>query len=450
MKTALEFAMKHEDMIGAGGPQPAFVKANPAHPRRLLREVFYTHPRDFVATPDPARGFCHSWGVHDVPESDGAEPDYNGLALVGNLYLTGRRPEHQFVAYLAERKSAALAAARPALEAAGAFRRDVTLLVELQLTRWRDVQPAPPTWRRLRLSGGLTLAALHDKVLAPSLGWTRNFHAHLFTDRADGAQFGAPDGQSVDQMHMYNNGWMVLDGAGTRVAELLRAPGDTLGYLYDLGDGWAHVIRLEEVLAEADSSGAVALLGGAGSCTPENSGGLSGLGGKPWQELLTTAQAAAAGDTAAARKVDKARAGAAAELNYSGPEHAAALAAYPLGFDLQAAQERLRAALASRASVAAGSKQFIMPMGPNAHMAGRIGPAPPGQQVHTPVGGGDDIFMSETLRTARDDAATALCDACGSPAHLRVCAGCRKVRYCGPACQKKAWKAGHKQLCQGQ
>lgn len=245
MKTALEFAMKHEDMIGAGGPQPAFVKANPAHPRRLLREVFYTHPRDFVATPDPARGFCHSWGVHDVPESDGVEPDYNGLALVGNLYLTGRRPEHQFVAYLAERKSAALAAARPALEAAGAFRRDVTLLVELQLTRWRDVQPAPPTWRRLRLSGGLTLAALHDKVLAPSLGWTRNFHAHLFTDRADGAQFGAPDGQSVDQMHTYNNGWMVLDGAGTRVAELLRAPAtcttwETAGHM---SSAWRRCLR---------------------------------------------------------------------------------------------------------------------------------------------------------------------------------------------------------------
>lgn len=46
------------------------------------------------------------------------------------------------------------------------------------------------------------------------------------------------------------------------------------------------------------------------------------------------------------------------------------------------------------------------------------------------------------------------CDRCGAvpgpkdPA-LKVCGGCRAVRFCGPACLQAAWKAGHKAECAG-
>jgi hypothetical protein len=48
-------------------------------------------------------------------------------------------------------------------------------------------------------------------------------------------------------------------------------------------------------------------------------------------------------------------------------------------------------------------------------------------------------------------AAPAACAACSAlpPAgrKFQVCAGCRAVRYCSPACQKAAWRSGHKVAC---
>lgn len=37
-------------------------------------------------------------------------------------------------------------------------------------------------------------------------------------------------------------------------------------------------------------------------------------------------------------------------------------------------------------------------------------------------------------------------DACES-GRLLTCAGCKQERYCGKACQKRAWKNGHKEIC---
>jgi hypothetical protein len=48
-------------------------------------------------------------------------------------------------------------------------------------------------------------------------------------------------------------------------------------------------------------------------------------------------------------------------------------------------------------------------------------------------------------------AVAAKCAACNAlpPAgrNFQVCAGCRAVRYCSPACQKAAWRSGHKAAC---
>jgi hypothetical protein len=51
----------------------------------------------------------------------------------------------------------------------------------------------------------------------------------------------------------------------------------------------------------------------------------------------------------------------------------------------------------------------------------------------------------------QQDAVPAECGACSAlpPAgrKFQVCAGCRAVRYCSPACQKAAWRSGHKAEC---
>ena len=42
------------------------------------------------------------------------------------------------------------------------------------------------------------------------------------------------------------------------------------------------------------------------------------------------------------------------------------------------------------------------------------------------------------------------CDGCGrfgTPAQLRRCSGCQRVRYCSEACQQQGWRSGHRAKC---
>lgn len=62
--------------------------------------------------------------------------------------------------------------------------------------RLRDeVQPNPNggfMWRQVKVSGAMKISAFQDKILAPALGWVRNYHGYIFIDSKDGAQYGPP------------------------------------------------------------------------------------------------------------------------------------------------------------------------------------------------------------------------------------------------------------------
>ena len=62
--------------------------------------------------------------------------------------------------------------------------RDETSLRELN----------PPIWRRFKVSSSVNLDLLHDKVLAPIVGWTRNYHTYYFRrlPKKDGGPADAP------------------------------------------------------------------------------------------------------------------------------------------------------------------------------------------------------------------------------------------------------------------
>jgi hypothetical protein len=38
----------------------------------------------------------------------------------------------------------------------------------------------PPVWRRFKVSAHVNLDLFHDKILAPIMGWTRNYHTYSF------------------------------------------------------------------------------------------------------------------------------------------------------------------------------------------------------------------------------------------------------------------------------
>lgn len=66
-------------------------------------------------------------------------------------------------------------------------------------------------------------------------------------------------------------------------------------------------------------------------------------------------------------------------------------------------------------------------------------------QMMRDLGGG--AYEMETVSHSKDAAETGLCAACGAPGAKSKCAGCFVMRYCGRACQRSHWKAGHKGEC---
>jgi hypothetical protein len=120
----------------------------------------------------------------------------------------------------------------------------------------------PPVWRRVRVPAEIMLPALH-RVLQRVMGW-RNEHLHEFV--AGGVSFGEPAEE---------DNYGPIDERRVRLSQLIRDPEDRLTYVYDLGDGWLHDVRLERRVHEPGAM-TIVCLAGARACPPENSGGIGG------------------------------------------------------------------------------------------------------------------------------------------------------------------------------
>ena len=76
------------------------------------------------------------------------------------------------------------------------------------------------------------------------MGYKRNYHAYMFTDSRDGAQFGisgrghparhgGPIGMDgpIDLMHMRERGYEMIDDRTVRLSQLVSKVGDNLVYV---------------------------------------------------------------------------------------------------------------------------------------------------------------------------------------------------------------------------
>lgn len=121
----------------------------------------------------------------------------------------------------------------------------------------------PPIWRRIQVPAGLTLRQLHG-VLQAVMGWG-NLHLHSFTI---GKQvYGPPDpyGEST-----------YLGEGRAHVGELFVHTGRKFTYLYDFGDGWKHVGRVEGWVQANPQLHYPLCLEGARACPPEDCGSYPG------------------------------------------------------------------------------------------------------------------------------------------------------------------------------
>jgi len=121
----------------------------------------------------------------------------------------------------------------------------------------------PPIWRRLQVSGEVTLARLHD-ALQVAMGWTDS-HLHQF--RVGREVYGIPDPEDLDW------GPPVRDERRVKLSSVLRAEKARMVYQYDFGDNWEHDVRVEKILPADPSTELPVCLTGKRACPPEDCGG---------------------------------------------------------------------------------------------------------------------------------------------------------------------------------
>lgn len=117
----------------------------------------------------------------------------------------------------------------------------------------------PPVWRLVAAPGHLTLTQLHD-VIQLAMGWERK---HPYRFDIAGTNYEAkrhPDGPAE-----------AIDPGSVSLDDLNLTQGSTLTYIYDFKDDWIHHLTVQGVAPPTLAT--PALLGGAGACPPEASGG---------------------------------------------------------------------------------------------------------------------------------------------------------------------------------
>lgn len=125
---------------------------------------------------------------------------------------------------------------------------------------------APEVMRRLVVPLTFRLDRLH-LTLQAAFGWT---DSHLFAFHAGGMSWGIPNPDG-------DFGHPSIDARKSRLYDIIRETGaKTIHYLYDFGDGWDHVIKLEKWFENTPMDGLPFLLEANGRCPPEDVGGPPG------------------------------------------------------------------------------------------------------------------------------------------------------------------------------
>jgi hypothetical protein len=128
----------------------------------------------------------------------------------------------------------------------------------------------PPIWRRLQIPGDYTLWDLHVAIQS-AFGWNDS-HLHAFTQPGhpgDGPRFGIP-------MEEFDDLAPTLPCWKHRVADVLSLSNPQLEYEYDFGDGWQHLITLEEIFAAAPGKKYPRCTAGERAGPPDDCGGPGG------------------------------------------------------------------------------------------------------------------------------------------------------------------------------
>ena len=423
------------------GPGGAFEWPARVHPNDDLVGLSPTvlkDPHEFTPVPG-TEGVVERWGL-EIPDQMAMmirkmqTQSFYDTSFGGGLSC--KTPEQQWVELRKEAKRRQIKS-RAAMLAAMSDVPPLDMEIRIELFHRFEagvhVPLSPPIWRELRVSGSTNLGVFQDKILSPVMGWTRNYHGFFFTDYRDGTLW-SPIGKSdaIDMMHVHLHVIDALDPFETELRHILAAGGQ-LGYTYDLGDQFQHLITCKKVLSAAESTGRCTVLAGAMRCPDED-----GHGNSCYQEevldLLDDDETPNAALSAACQKRSR-------SMNCTNGRFD------PFDFSVDACQAALNAALGSKASAQAGSKKFLHVFDPAAAAASHFNQVELGQKPAPAVEGMEGLVESVNVRP--DLRAERLCAACGSPHNLAACAKCRSTFYCSKSCQRADWDS-HKRACKAQ
>ncbi|KAJ7432416.1 MM3350-like domain-containing protein [Mycena galericulata] len=379
---------------------PAFIKLAPGDDGSSLPSVFFEHPDTYIKHVG-ADGRIRSWGLYPyIPHGQ------QGAGYEDVPYPMMRKMEHQMTyapliqllrledqfmnAVLARRKREL-----KQVDLGDLTRRDYVLGIHMP-----DIKTATGEdriWRRSVVSGGMSLGVFQDKVLAPLMGWVRNFHAHILTDYRDGTQYGPKvNSSAIDMMHVDASGYAFLSEDDYCVAHVLAKVGDTCQYEYDLGDDFRHNITVEKILPLSESYGRIQVLAGSGICPMEN-----GKGNDTWAEHIDTLTNS--GTSAAKREL-------LAEIyampNYTDRGWNKKARFDPDYFDVGETTRAVMAAVGTKLSYSAGAKTFKVPLAPEA-LLGPLGTSKrrTTREVTIP---GDNLTQWRAMKKKTSDSALVL------------------------------------------
>ncbi|WP_051450273.1 plasmid pRiA4b ORF-3 family protein [Actinospica robiniae] len=182
---------------------------------------------------------------------DLAFPDFPGAAGIELFIGAQPGPGATHSGFTAGRPAAYRSGKSPAASDAAAS-RIYRLRIDLKGAK-------PPIWRRVEVPGDLTLAGLHE-VIQTVFEWEGS-HLHVFETPL--GEFGDGD---VALGHRH-------DGEVT-VDQILQGNAK-IGYVYDYGDYWEHVIRVESVKEPEPGTVYPRCIGGRRAAPPEDCGGMA-------------------------------------------------------------------------------------------------------------------------------------------------------------------------------
>jgi hypothetical protein len=134
-----------------------------------------------------------------------------------------------------------------------------TTVYQLKITL-SDVEPL--IWRRVQVED-CSLAELHY-IIQVCMGWN---NSHLYAFEVDGVEYSAAEmGEDGD----------CCDSYSCKLSHVASQKPRSFFYLYDFGDDWGHVIKIERSLPAEPNTRYPRCTDGKRACPPEDCGGASG------------------------------------------------------------------------------------------------------------------------------------------------------------------------------